>query len=285
MDKELLEKNANQLVSPGKGILAADESNGTMSNRLESVGVSPSEESRREYRTNLFSTEGYEESISGVILFDETIRQSMDDGTLIPDYLNKRGILPGIKVDTGAKALANYQGEKITEGLDGLRERCSEYFSMGARFAKWRAVIGIGADKPSDACISTNAHALARYSAICQEQGLVPIIEPEVNIKIEDKENNKIVIDDQLSKTIQSLTNQETTEIYLKHELHRDLYLTLNGVTPGVDGEPSSVTITVREIPGIILVWIGSFLTILGMIMTMFTEWKPGKEWLRKMAN
>ncbi|MBJ29178.1 MAG: fructose-bisphosphate aldolase class I [Euryarchaeota archaeon] len=180
MDKELLEKNANQLVSPGKGILAADESNGTMSNRLESVGVSPSEESRREYRTNLFSTEGYEESISGVILFDETIRQSMDDGTLIPDYLNKRGILPGIKVDTGAKALANYQGEKITEGLDGLRERCSEYFSMGARFAKWRAVIGIGSDKPSDACISTNAHALARYSAICQEQGLVPIIEPEV---------------------------------------------------------------------------------------------------------
>ncbi|MEC7757023.1 MAG: class I fructose-bisphosphate aldolase [Candidatus Thermoplasmatota archaeon] len=180
MDKGLIEKNANQLVSPGKGILAADESNGTMSKRLESVGVSASEDARRDYRTNLFSTEGYESSISGVILYDETIRQSMDDGTPIPDYLNERGILPGIKVDTGAKDLANHQGEKITEGLDGLRERCSEYFSMGARFAKWRAVIRIGEGLPSAACISTNAHALARYSAICQEMGLVPIIEPEV---------------------------------------------------------------------------------------------------------
>ncbi|RAH07378.1 MAG: fructose-bisphosphate aldolase class I [Methanobacteriota archaeon] len=180
MDKELLEKTANELVSPGRGILAADESNGTMSKRLEAVGIDPSEEERRKYRSNLFSTQGFESSISGVILFDETIRQSMDDGSTIPDALISRGIIPGIKVDTGAKELAHHQGEKITEGLDGLRERCSEYFSMGARFAKWRSVISIGENSPSSACISTNAHSLARYSAICQEQGLVPIIEPEV---------------------------------------------------------------------------------------------------------
>jgi len=180
LDKQLLEKNARELVSPGKGILAADESNGTMSNRLESVGVKPSSDARRKYRSNLFTTEGYESAISGVILFDETIRQSTIDGTPIPEELSKRGILPGIKVDTGAKELAIHKGEKITEGLDGLRDRCAEYFEMGARFAKWRAVIRIDENLPSSACISTNAHALARYSAICQEQGLVPIIEPEV---------------------------------------------------------------------------------------------------------
>ena len=180
MDRQLLEKNARELVSPGRGILAADESNGTMSNRLEAVGVKPSSEARRAYRANLFSTEGYESAISGVILFDETIRQSMDNGRNIAEELSERGVLPGIKVDTGAKELANHEGEKITEGLDGLRERCAEYFSLGARFAKWRAVIRIGEGTPSSACLSTNAHALARYSAICQEQGLVPIIEPEV---------------------------------------------------------------------------------------------------------
>ena len=180
MDTQLLEKTASELVAAGKGILAADESNGTMSNRLEAVGVSASPETRNAYRANLFSANGYEKFISGVILFDETIRQRMPDGRPIPDALTSLGVYPGIKVDTGAKNLANHEGEKITEGLDGLRERCEEYFSMGARFAKWRAVIEIGEGKPSDACISTNAHALARYASICQEQGLVPIIEPEV---------------------------------------------------------------------------------------------------------
>ena len=180
MDTQLLEKTASELVAAGKGILAADESNGTMSNRLEAVGVSASPETRNAYRANLFSANGYEKFISGVILFDETIRQKMPDGRSIPDALTSLGVYPGIKVDTGAKNLANHEGEKITEGLDGLRERCEEYFSMGARFAKWRAVIEIGEEKPSDACISTNAHALARYASICQEQGLVPIIEPEV---------------------------------------------------------------------------------------------------------
>ena len=180
MDTQLLEKTASELVAAGKGILAADESNGTMSNRLEAVGVSASSETRNAYRANLFSANGYEKFISGVILFDETIRQKMPDGRSIPDALTSLGVYPGIKVDTGAKNLANHEGEKITEGLDGLRERCEEYFSMGARFAKWRAVIEIGDGKPSEACISTNAHALARYASICQEQGLVPIIEPEV---------------------------------------------------------------------------------------------------------
>ena len=180
MDTELLEKTARELVAPGRGILAADESNGTMSNRLAAVGVEPSPEARRSYRSNIFATSDYQSAISGVILFDETIRQKMNDGTPIPEYLASRGVHPGIKVDTGAKELAHHSGEKITEGLDGLRERCAEYFAMGARFAKWRAVIRIGDGMPSDANLSTNAHALARYAAICQEQGLVPIIEPEV---------------------------------------------------------------------------------------------------------
>ena len=180
MDVELLERTAAELVASGKGVLAADESNGTMSNRLAAVGVEPSAETRRSYRSNILATPGYESAISGVILFDETIRQNMDDGTPIPQYLASRGIHPGIKVDTGAKELANHPGEKITEGLDGLRERCAEYFQMGARFAKWRAVIRIGKGMPSLACLSTNSHALARYASICQEQGLVPIIEPEV---------------------------------------------------------------------------------------------------------
>jgi fructose-bisphosphate aldolase class I len=180
MDINSLEKIANDLVAEGKGILAADESNVTMSNRLEAVGIKASEISRREYRVNLFSSPDYENSISGVILFDETITQLMDNGETIPEAMILRGVYPGIKVDTGAKELANHKGEKITEGLDNLRERCINYYKLGARFAKWRAVIRISDNIPSEACIKVNAHALARYAAICQEQGMVPIIEPEV---------------------------------------------------------------------------------------------------------
>ena len=180
MPSQSLEQIAQNLVASGKGILAADESNGTMSKRLEAVNVEPSEHTRRAYRTAMFSSEGIEEYISGVILFDETIRQKMDDGTPIPDYLISKGIIPGIKVDTGAKPLSWHEGETVTEGLDGLRGRCEEYYRMGARFAKWRAVIKISGDLPSAAAVSVNAHALARYAAICQEQGIVPIIEPEV---------------------------------------------------------------------------------------------------------
>ena len=180
MDIENLEKIAKNLVSPGKGILAADESNGTMSKRLESVGIEPSEENRRKYRVNLFSSKNYEKAVSGIILYDETIRQKMDNGVDIPTALKERGVYPGIKVDTGTKELEGSIGEKITEGLDGLSKRCKEYFEMGARFAKWRAVISIDEDNPSEHCIRANADSLAKYARICQEEGLVPIIEPEV---------------------------------------------------------------------------------------------------------
>src|SRR5918911_2024147 len=175
-----LQATARALVAEGKGILAADESDGTIKKRFDSIGVESTEENRRAYRDLLFSTEGAEEFISGVILFDETIRQSSADGTPFPQVLERRGIIPGIKVDKGAKDLANAPGEKITEGLDGLRERLNEYRDLGARFTKWRAVITIGAGIPSEYCIWTNAHALARYAALSQEAGLVPIVEPEV---------------------------------------------------------------------------------------------------------
>jgi fructose-bisphosphate aldolase, class I len=175
-----LESTARALVADGKGILAADESSGTIKRRLDSIDVESTEENRRAYRDLLFTAPGAEQFISGVILYDETIRQSSSDGTPFPHLLDRRGIIPGIKVDTGAKPMAGFPGETITEGLDGLRERLSEYRGLGARFAKWRAVIDIGEGIPTSACIDANAHALARYAALCQEQGLVPIVEPEV---------------------------------------------------------------------------------------------------------
>ena len=175
-----LESVAQALVAPGKGILAADESTGTIEKRFTSIGVESIEENRRAYRNLLFTTEGVEDFISGVILYDETIRQSTDDGTPFPQLLAERGIIPGIKVDQGAKPLANAPGETITEGLDGLRERLEEYRELGARFTKWRAVISIGAGIPSEYCLWTNAHALARFAALSEEAGLVPIVEPEV---------------------------------------------------------------------------------------------------------
>ena len=171
---------ARALVAEGKGILAADESSPTIKKRFDSIGVESTEENRRAYRELLFTTEGVEEFISGVILYDETIRQSSADGTPFAQLLAERGIIPGIKVDNGAKALANAPGEKVTEGLDGLRERLAEYVDLGARFTKWRAVITIGEGIPSEYCTWTNAHALARYAALSQEAGLVPIVEPEV---------------------------------------------------------------------------------------------------------
>jgi fructose-bisphosphate aldolase class I len=175
-----LHATARALVAPGKGILAADESDGTIKKRFDSIGVESTEEHRRAYRELLFTTEGAEEYISGVIMFDETIRQSNSDGTPFPALLASKGIIPGIKVDTGAKPLALTNGETITEGLDGLRARLEEYRGLGARFAKWRATYSIGDRLPSEYCIWTNAHALARYAALCQEAGLVPIVEPEV---------------------------------------------------------------------------------------------------------
>src|SRR5438094_5975488 len=180
MDVQQLQSTAQALVAEGKGILAADESDGTIKKRFDSIGVESTEDNRRAYRELLFTTEGAEEYISGVILFDETIRQSSADGTPFPKVLESRGIIPGIKVDKGAKPLALADGETVTEGLDGLRERLEEYYELGARFTKWRATYSIGDGRPSEYCVWTNAHALARYAALSQEAGLVPIVEPEV---------------------------------------------------------------------------------------------------------
>jgi fructose-bisphosphate aldolase, class I len=178
--KRQLHETAKALVADNKGILAADESSGTIEKRFDSISLESTEENRRAYRDMLFTTPGLEDSVSGVILYDETLRQTSADGTPFAELLARKGIIPGIKVDTGAKDLALAPGEKVTEGLDGLRERLQEYKGLGARFAKWRAVITIGEGIPSAYCIGVNAHALGRYAALCQEQGLVPIVEPEV---------------------------------------------------------------------------------------------------------
>lgn len=180
MQEKALIDTACELVATGKGILAADESTGTIEARLRGVGVTSSETARQTYRNLLFTTAGAEEFISGVIMFEETLFQKSNDGTPFSKLLASKGIIPGIKVDKGAKPLAGSPEEKITEGLDGLRDRLAEYRDAGARFAKWRGVIDIAGDQPSDYCIHTNAHALARYAALCQEAGIVPVVEPEV---------------------------------------------------------------------------------------------------------
>ena len=180
MTTESLSQTAKALVADGKGILAADESSPTIKKRFDSIGVESTEENRRDYRAMLFSTPEAGRYISGVILFDETLRQNGSDGTPLVKLIEAGGMIPGIKVDKGAKDLAGFPGEKVTEGLDGLRDRCNEYAGLGARFAKWRAVYTIGEDVPSAACLTANAHGLARYAAISQEAGLVPIVEPEV---------------------------------------------------------------------------------------------------------
>jgi fructose-bisphosphate aldolase class I len=180
MDRAALSATAQALVAPGKGILAADESSGTIKKRFDSIDTESTEDNRRAYRQLLFTTPGANDHISGVILFDETIRQATTDGVPFPQLLADQGVIPGIKVDTGAKPLAGADGETVTEGLDGLRERLAEYHHLGARFAKWRATYTITDALPSQYCYDVNAHALARYAALCQEAGIVPIVEPEV---------------------------------------------------------------------------------------------------------
>jgi len=180
MNSEKLENVARTLVQKGKGILAADESIRTIRRRFRSVGIDATPETRQAYRQLLLTTPGIESYISGVILFDETIRQTTQDGKEFPDLLAEKGVFPGIKVDKGTRDLAGFPGEKITGGLDGLRERLAEYRELGAQFSKWRAVIAIDSDMPTDTCIEANANALARFAALSQEEGLVPIVEPEV---------------------------------------------------------------------------------------------------------
>ncbi len=200
-----LRSTAQTMVAPGKGILAMDESNGTCNKRFEKLGIPTTEERRRAYRELILTTPQLSDFISGAILYDETIRQSSQAGLPFPQVMRGAGLIVGIKVDTGAKDLAACAGEKVTEGLDGLRERIAEYYQMGVRFAKWRAVITIGNDMPSLTCIETNAHALARYAALCQEGGLVPIVEPEVLIDGDHSIQRCYQVSDQ---TLQTVFNQ-----------------------------------------------------------------------------
>ena len=203
MNSDQLIKTAQAMVRPGKGILAADESTPTIKKRFDTIEVESTEANRNAYRDLLFTTQGMEAYISGVILFDETIRQStLQKGIPFPEHLANLGVLPGIKVDKGAKPLAGCPGEKITEGLDGLRDRLQEYYQLGARFAKWRAVITIGEDIPTSTCLATNAHALARYAALCQENDLVPIVEPEVLMDGEHTIEESFVITEETLHTV-----------------------------------------------------------------------------------
>jgi fructose-bisphosphate aldolase, class I len=235
-----LETIAKALVAEGKGILAADESEGTIKKRFDSIGVESTEENRRAYRDLLFTTEGVEEFISGVIMFDETIRQSTSDGTPFAQLLESRGIIPGIKVDKGAKPLALAEGETVTEGLDGLRERLAEYYELGARFTKWRAVISIGDGRPSDYCIWTNAHALARFAALSQEAGLVPIVEPEVLMDGDHSIEESYRVTD---RTLQALY----TELFDQRVKREGSLLKTNMVVSGYDASEQADLDTVAE--------------------------------------
>jgi fructose-bisphosphate aldolase class I len=233
-DRAGLESIAKALVAPGKGILAADESYSTIKKRFSAVNIESTEEIRRSYRDMLFTTPGIEQYISGVILFDETIRQSTMDGTPFPKLLDRRGILTGIKVDTGAKDMADFPGEKITEGLDGLRERLVGYRELGARFAKWRAVITIGPGLPTHTCIQANAEVLARYAALCQEAGFVPIVEPEV-----------LMEGDHSKQRCEEVTTQTLGAVFDRLAAHRvhfeGMLLKPNMVVPGdASGETAS---------------------------------------------
>jgi fructose-bisphosphate aldolase class I len=223
-----LHETAKALVAEGKGILAADESSGTIKKRFDSISVESTEENRRAYRDLLFTTEGAEEFISGVILYDETIRQSSADGTAFPQLLESKGMIPGIKVDMGAKALAGAAEETVTEGLDGLRERLAEYRELGAKFTKWRAVISIGDGRPSDYAIWTNAHALARYAALSEEAGLVPIVEPEVLM------DGGHSIDESYRVTVRTL-QAVFTELFDQRVEREGLLLKTNMVVSGYD--------------------------------------------------
>jgi fructose-bisphosphate aldolase, class I len=236
-----LNETARALVAPGKGILAADESTGTIKKRFDSIGIESTEESRRAYRDMLFTTDGAADHISGVILYDETIRQSTSDGTPFPEYLEQQGVIPGIKVDLGAKPLAKAPDETITEGLDGLRDRLNEYRELGARFAKWRAVISIGDAIPSEYCLWTNAHALARYAALCQEAGIVPIVEPEVLMDGDHTIERSFEV---TSRTLHAVF----TELRDQRVEPEDMLLKPNMVLPGYDGSEEASDQQIAEL-------------------------------------
>jgi len=227
MDKQTLIHTATTLLAGSKGLLAMDESNGTCNKRFAKIGIPQTEDARRDWRELIATTPNLAKNISGVILYDETIHQKRGDGKTIINTIIDAGIIPGIKVDTGAKALAGFPREKITEGLDGLRERLTEYYKMGARFAKWRAVIAIGEGIPTRACIEANANALSRYAAHCQEAGLVPIVEPEVLMEgTHDLQRCFTVTEDVLRAVF--------IQLYLQGVMLEGVILKSNMVMPGL---------------------------------------------------
>lgn len=258
MDQVALKETAQALVVPGKGILAADESEGTIKKRFDTIGVESTEENRRFYRELLFTTPGVEEFISGVIMFDETVRQKASDGKPFPQVLSEKGIISGIKVDKGTKGMAGFPGEKISEGLDGLRERFEEYKGLGAKFSKWRAVYTIGEGTPTQTCIDSNAEGLARFAALSQEAGLAPIVEPEV---LMDGAH-----DIKKSEEVTYQTLKSVFAALAKHKVYfGGMLLKPNWVHPGKesgqeanDNEIAEVTIKVLkevvppEVPGIV---------------------------------
>jgi len=255
---EALTTTARALVAPGKGILAADESTGTIGKRFDAIGVENTEPHRRAYRQMLFATPGLGEHISGVILYDETIRQADDDGVSFVKVLEAAGSIPGIKVDTGAKPLAGFTGETVTEGLDGLRERLAEYRDLGARFAKWRAPMAVGGDLPTDFAILANMHAMARYAALCQEAGIVPINEPEI---LMDGGHDLATCEQATTRTLIALYDQLD-----RHRVDLDgTLLKVNMIVPGrgnavQEDDPAIAETTIRvlkanvpaEVPGIV---------------------------------
>ena len=227
MNSQLLMDTVKLLFADDKGLLAMDESTGTCNKRFEKYGIPQTVEARRAYRELIVTTPGLGESIGGAILYDETIRQQKSDGTPFIKVLIEAEIIPGIKVDTGAKELAGHPGEKVTEGLDGLRDRLQEYFQMGARFAKWRAVIAIGDGLPSWGCIEANAHALARYAALCQEAGLIPVVEPEVVMDGEHTLEQCCEVTDEVLRTVFS-------ELFAQRVVLEGMVLKPNMVLPGM---------------------------------------------------
>ena len=251
MNSQLLKDTVKLLFADNKGLLAMDESNGTCNKRFEKLGIPQTVEARRAYRELIVSTPGLAESIGGAILFDETIHQQKSDGTPFVKVLIEAGITPGIKVDTGAKDLAGHPGEKVTEGLDGLRDRLQEYFQMGSRFAKWRAVISIGKGLPSWGCIEANAHALARYAALCQEAGLVPVVEPEVIMDGEHTLEQCCEVTGEVLRTVFS-------ELFAQRVVLEGMVLKPNMVLPGMNctiqptvGEVADATVNcfLRSVP------------------------------------
>ena len=240
MNTQTLSDTANALMVPGKGLLAMDESNPTCNKRFAKLGIPQTEEARRVWRELLITTPDLNQCISGMILYDETMRQQQQNGTLLVDAITHAGMIPGIKVDTGAKEMAGHPGEKITEGLDGMRDRLAEYVQMGARFAKWRAVIAVDVCLPSRGCIEANAHALARYAALCQEAGLVPIIEPEVMMDGEHTLERCAEVTEEVLRTV-------FYQLYLQRVTLEGLILKPNMVLSGLTCSYQATVIQVAD--------------------------------------